>query len=494
MPALNVKYGAWPKHGDTETILMTTHAQKLPEKSNSSHFVSPLMKEYRKYAKTDYKVTYDGVNPNIKNVWISLNKMFNRPKLSYDKKILWGRVMSLMMRVIGPHMKRGLQWDPTITEDSVPGVPWKYFGFKTKEEVLNHPMFAESHKQCRSGEKKYPPFVSAGKRELLTKEEILEGKIRTFLMAPLELLLDEKWLYGEQDEAMKEMNPSFIRYGINFHEGGFDRMIKRMISDFYIEYDVKGWDRQLPILDFVMEFRNRCLRQAVGPEIWEEIKGTVARVTEAVVNHELLLPDGSVVRFNWGQMSGDGMTTSNNCLAHNALIFYLLIKANPKASDDEIVSQRANIYGDDQLGGFSNIFMKLREEAFVDSVYKEFGLSVKEGTWKCQETPEGMTFLGATVRSFRAKHQIWFAPSYKRERVLSGLYISVDPLNADEELMKAFSLLELGWFDCYDDIAAYIEFLFRRAPGSSIKDAFVAMGIPSREYLRNKWAGLYGSR
>jgi hypothetical protein len=313
-------------------------------------------------------------------------------------------------------------------------------------------------------------------------------------MAPLELLLDEKWLYGEQDEALKEHQPGFIRYGINFHDGGFDKMIKDMIKDFFIEYDVKGWDRKLPILAIVMKLRNECLKESVTPEVWAKIEPIARRVTEAVVNHKLLLPDGSVVQWDWSQMSGDGMTTSNNCIAHMFIAIYMLIKANPSASDDEILAQAMNIYGDDNLAGIENKFMQLRSESFVNKIYQEFGMEVKPGTFKCQDTPVGMSFLGATVRSFKKHGQIYFVPSYNGERVLAGLHISLDPLNGDEELMKAFSLLELGWYDCYEPISKYIEFLLHKVPKSTVKDAFLKQGVPSREYIRNKWAGLYVGR
>lgn len=475
-------------------MYVTHHTQNLPERSRASHFVNPIMEEFKKYAGVDYKPMYDGVNPNKRNVWKSLNKMFDKPQVSYDQKLLYGRVYRLMKRVLGPHLKRGLQWDPNITEEAVPGAPWKYYGFRTKEEVLNHPLFHQSHADCRRGDKPYPPYVSAGKREFLSKEEILEDKIRTFLMAPLELLLDEKWLYGEQDEALKELQPGFIRYGVNFHNGGFDSMIKAAIRAFWIEYDVSGWDRKLPILNAVMKLRNECLEEAVGPELWSELQPVARRVTNAVVNHSLLLPDGSVVQWDWSQMSGDGMTTSNNCIAHMFITLYMLIKACPNATDEEILDSGVNLYGDDDLAGLDEKFAACRNEEFVNSIYKEFGMMVKPGTFRCQDTPIGMSFLGATCYGFKKRGQLYFVPVYKRERVLAGLYMSTDPLNPDEELMKAFSLLEIGWYNCYNEITEYIHYLFREAPDSPVKRSFLKQGIPTRDYIRDSWAGLHVGR
>jgi len=465
----------------------------LAETSSNSHIESDLYKAYLKSGGTPIEVKqgYDGVNANERNVWKSLGRMFDKPVVSWSEEKM-KRAIRITERQMGSIFGSGVQFEPEITEEAVPGAWWKYYHFRTKAEVLRCPQFYESWQQCRDGITEYPPYVTAGKREFLSKSELDEDKIRTFLMAPLELLMDEKFLYGGQDELMKQLQPGWIRYGMNMHEGGFDRFVKNTISDFHVEWDISGWDRKLPILNLVMAMRNRALEKAVGPLMWEEIKDIAKRVTDQVVNHRVLLPDGTVVKWPWSQMSGDGMTTSNNCLAHSIIAAYLLISACPEATDDEIVDQLVNLYGDDIFAGLKGKFSKLKEEKFVNSVYMEFGMSVKKGTFKCQETPVNMSFLGATVKAFRMGKQVFFSPGYKRDRILTGVKWSLSPLNGDEELMKMFSLLELGWYDCYDEIRMYIEYLFRVLPVSAVKNSFLRRGIPSRVQIRNTWAGVFG--
>jgi len=482
-----------PRHGDANVKYKTMHVQNLAEDSKSSHLTSEFFKTFgRKKEVTDGRKLYDGVNPNKKNVWLSLNKMFDKPSLTYDKKLLEGRVFDIVKRVLGPHLRVQTNPFPELVETSVPGAWWKYFGFRTKEEVMKCPQFYDSWMECRNGVRDYPPYATAGKRELLKKVEILENKIRTFLMASPELLMDEKFLYGNQDENLKQFQPGWIRYGLNMHNGGFDKLVKDTISDFFTEWDVSGWDRKLAILHLVMKLRNACLREAVGEELWELIGPIAERVSRAIVNHTVLLPDGSVAQWDWSQMSGDGLTTSNNCIAHVFIMVYMLAKANPFATDEEIMDQLVNIYGDDTFNGLSELFSRIKSEEFVNSIYKSFGMAVKAGSFKCQTNPEGMTFLGATVRSFKIGERLFFAPSYNKERVLAGLSMSIEPLDGDEELNKAFALLELGWFDCYDIIKSYIEHLFRVTPVTQTKKSFLRRGIPSRVEIRNKWAGVYG--
>jgi len=74
--------------------------------------------------------------------------------------------------------------------------------------------------------------------------------------------------------------------------------------------------------------------------------------------------------------------------------------------------------------------------------------------------------------------------------VLAGLSMSVNALNGDEELNKCFSLLELGWHDCYSEIRKYIEYLFQNVPVTNTKRSFMRLGIPSRVDIRNRWAGI----
>lgn len=435
------------------------------------------------------ELKYDGVNSNRVNVWKSLGRMFKKPQCSWDNSI-FERAYKLVKRVLSPYFKDGLQYSPDITPDASCGLWWKYHGFKTKDDVLRCPTFWKSHKECRNGEREYPPYSCSGKREYLSKSELLEDKIRTFLIAPLELIVDEKFLYGTQDANLKKFQPGWIRYGMNMHNGGYDSFIRRTLSDFFVEWDVRGWDRLLPILRQVMQLRNECLEEALGPEMWIQIRPIAERVSEALVNHKVLLPNGDVVQWNWSQMSGDGMTTSNNCIAHSLIFAYLLIKADPAASDLEILKQLANLYGDDLFAGLQNKFSKIKDESFVNAVYGEFGLGVKPGTFKCQVDPVGMSFLGATCRSFYYRKEPFFAPSYNKDRVLAAHVSSLDPLDLDAEVMKQYSLLDIGWFDCYEPIRKYLEWLLKCPTASPVVESFRRVGIPERWEIRNRWAGI----
>jgi len=129
------------------------------------------------------------------------------------------------------------------------------------------------------------------------------------------------------------------------------------------------------------------------------------------------------------------------------------------------------------------------DEKFLAAGYADFGLTIKEGSMRVSKSPIGMEFLGATVRAITYNDEINFVPAYKRERVLAGLQMSIEPISSDDEIMKAFSLLQLGWFDCYSEIENYIKYLFEVTPDTSVKRSFLRKGIPSRDQIMMGWAG-----
>jgi hypothetical protein len=100
-------------------------------------------------------------------------------------------------------------------------------------------------------------------------------------------------------------------------------------------------------------------------------------------------------------------------------------------------------------------------------------------------------FWGEHVNIFLYNDQIYFVPAYRKDRVVSGLQLSTDPLSNDDELMKSFALLEIGWFDCYEEISKYIEYLLEVCPASAVRDSFLRRGIPSRDQIMFAWAGLH---
>lgn len=487
VPKIATKKPVNAVYGDVITAYSTYYDMKLPNTASPSHQVTALMKEYLATHTLEIP-EYDGVNPYHKNVWDSLFKMFKKPILDLDQ-VLWARARKITYRRLRIALVQPVSLSPEYTPDSVPGLWWSKFGFRSKDEVLNSTVFWEAYSMCVSGERPFPPYKVAGKRELLHKSDLLNGKIRTFLMESTELLVENSFLFGGQDEAIKRLQPGYIRYGVSFQNGGFHRMIMNTARVIWFMWDVSGWDRCLSILDDVMDMRKEGLIEAM-PQHWYMYEDRFERAREAYVCHEILLPNGDVVKFRWSQVSGGYMTTSNNCIAHQRITDYGLVKACPEATDEQILEQGGNLYGDDILGSVTLQFRKMGDEAFVSSLYKSLGMTIKAGTFKSAESPVGMSFLGGEVCSVVIHGDVFFIPSYNRNRVLSGLQYTLEPLRPDDELMKAFSLLQLGWKDCYNEIAQYIAYLFYKIPTSNVKRSFLDKGIPSRESIMSSWAGL----
>lgn len=477
---------------DAVTLYGTLHGIKLPPHASPSHCVSIWMHQYLETNRLPLP-TYDGTNQDNVNIWRSLCKLLRKPVLSYDEHLL-ERAMEITYRQLKVVLEQPPCLNPEFTMSSKPALWWKYYGYETKEEVLRSKIFWEAYSECAQGVRNFPPYAISGKREFLTKEEIaVDRKIRTFVLESLELVAEHHYLWGMQNQKMKELQPGFIRYGINLHDGGFHRMVRRSFRSFFSMLDVSGWDRSFSLAEACQRLRKKGMCawfESKGMSMPKELSDRIDRANQAYTKPTLLLPTGDVVRITWSQPSGSVLTTSNNCLGHNIMENYKLLRACPSATDDEIVSQGTNLYGDDIFAGYTDQFGALKSEAFVNSVYGEFGMQVKKGSFRVSMSPEGLSFLGGTCRTFKRGENIYFVPSYNRERVMAGLQWSIDKLGPDDELMKVYSLLELGWFDCYDEITSYLKFLLEVLPRSNVVESFLSRGVPSREGIMLAWAGM----
>lgn len=479
------------QYGGAYTKFTITRAQKLSDTSSPSHVISGYMMDYLN-THTMPEPEYDGTNANMENVWKSLNKLMAPPTFGWDETIM-ERAMRLTYRQLKDALEQGPCTSPEYTRDSRPALWWKYYGYSTKEEVLSSQIFWEAYNECIRGVRNFPPYSVSGKREFLLKDEILkEKKIRTFVLESLELVVEHHFLWGNQNKYLSEHQPGYIRYGINLHDGGFHKMITESWRSFWLMLDVSGWDRKFPLARKCQELRLQGMEEwyrQQGCTLPDELRARIERANAAYCSPNILLPTGDVVELHWGQVSGSVLTTSNNCIGHNIIENYKLITACPRASDDEIVSQGANLYGDDNLGSYDEMFAELRKESFHAMIYSHFGMTVKAGSFVCKDDPEGLSFLGGTCRTFKYCGKIYFIPSYAKNRIYTGLQWSLEPLAPDDELMKCFSLLELGWEECYDHIVQYLKYLMPRVPETAVSRSFKTKGIPSRDELRLKWAG-----
>jgi hypothetical protein len=203
------------------------------------------------------------------------------------------------------------------------------------------------------------------KDELLSKYDVdVRQKLRTYFAGCFYGITWQKFLYTEQNDAMKSrFGSDWIQYGYVKQFGGYAQMIARL-NPFNLKWamDISGWDRAFPFLEVVYEIRNffltKSMERLVDPESLKKFNYLMTEVTSDIVNHRVILKDGSIWIKDVGNPSGSNNTTEDNCIGHVLLDAYIFIKLYQKLHHGELPKTKkikkyclALIYGDDDLCG-----------------------------------------------------------------------------------------------------------------------------------------------
>jgi len=285
--------------------------------------------------------------------------------------------------------------ESTINGKASPGLTYKKYGIATKEEAIDTPMFAERLQNFAP-----PIFENCGKREFLKLMLILEDKIRTFKVSEVDFVMHQKFLFDGQNKSFMEackQSKFWCRYGFSKEYGGFHRMCKKLEKFFFLYMsDISGWDRSLPVLQYIYNIRKKYL---INPPEWFD---WVAFHTVFSLECD---QDGFVFVNHQGNRSGSNNTTPDNCLAHVLIKIYNLIciyeEIHGCVPDYDMISkQGVNLMGDDNLSGYTPEFYCVDFDERMRFRYGEFGLEVKVGSDRMAVIDKilpDFEFLGCTI-------------------------------------------------------------------------------------------------
>lgn len=259
------------------------------------------------------------------------------------------------------------------------------FGYKTKGDVLDDPSFLEE----KMKEWYVAPFSCEDKDELLSKHDVfVRKKLRTYFSSCVFFVLWMKYFYSEQNRRLKyHWSSCWSKYGYIKQYGGFaDLMARLECKNFKWCSDVSGWDRVFSLLDDVCQIRRSFLTNLTESEErrldWVEFN---------LINHLIILKDGSIYRKSVGNPSGSNNTTEDNTIGACIVKFYFIITLYkhfgwPIVYCDIISVWEVFLYGDDDCGGVDTLALpeKIEPEVF-DSIFRDhyletyakFGFKVK---------------------------------------------------------------------------------------------------------------------
>lgn len=460
---------------------VSTTGYMIPLGSNNiSDRLSDIYAEWELSSAFKRDICYRGVAGTSDNVWESILKMDHRPQMRIKHPDLFEKAKQVWRaRWKTVFDGCGIDFNVSMTLDTSPTVPFGFYGFRNKRQVM---MFNEFWKEWVFGFADKPVIWRVvSKHEFMELTLIWGGKIRTFIIPPLHLLVWQKVFFGQMSERMKAGRYHRVKYGQVFAHGGYHKMVSEFLSSSGFEWiiygddsvdiidgvitnsDISGWDRRLPLMGEVYDLKREVLKKQVEElGLQQALDWTI----DNTINSLLLLPNGDIIRKSWGNNSGSGQTTEDNCLAHDLIKEYISLIVHKKGS-------------------------ALTYDEYC-SVYGEFDLIIKPSAFEQGVGAEKIVFLGAKCEIVEMEGFSYYIPSYKSDRIYSALTMEIKSHRPEDEIGKVYSLLFLSWndVDLFDHLRKYLRFLIVQYHELDISKTITASGLPDFNTVVGFWCGL----
>jgi len=294
-----------------------------------------------------------------------------------------------------------------LRKQTSPGGLWTLES-TTKEQVLkNHfPLLLKYLQDILAGKPVPPIIVSAAwKEELRLLEKILDGKVRTMVPVPIEVVAAFQMVFGHMMDliAIHDFRRTKAAIGFSPYFGGWDDL-ENSFNGFekYIETDISKFDSHVRNNIKLLMFNHFWSTFFVTP--YEE--DIAWHVYSSLFHVQFLFPDGNVVYFpQGGRWSGEPLTACENSIINYVLFVYACYK---NGFDDEYIRNDTQciFMGDDARIGF-------RKEA-----------NVSFDTWLSAIEEVGFP-VGETEKRFLTRFEVSFCSLRTMETKFLGRYVFV---------------------------------------------------------------------
>jgi len=242
------------------------------------------------------------------------------------------------------------------------------------------------------------------KEELAKVKKIELGDGRTFLVAPGVFFVIQQILFRKQEQAIKRCGrrrSSPFTYGYNTRGGGFHRILQEHRS---VDGRTSGFDEKIKdSAEFPWHYECvKGIRKSVHEPQYHDL---VDLVYFEIQHSQLLMGDGVLLMKHLGNPSGQGMTTTDNCITTlynivDTFVSFMSAKYPEYTTDDIYFLWKKHvtldILGDDGLLTITNPLLRdgwtftfIRQQAAVHGIRLIF--DTEEGT-----DPESCCYLSQT--------------------------------------------------------------------------------------------------
>lgn len=464
-----------------ETVGIVDKRSPLPRvRNNRYRFYGPIAARLPPNLRGPLKLlagAFYRVIGTVSSVEQSIKKMDRKPVYDYQDNPRWQEALDFVCDMLDVAFKTTSVCTmehliETLVTTAASGEPWSSLGLTTKGKCLESQLFRDYLETMvlakNRDHMKDPVWKIVPKTEWYPAEKLDANKCRTFIIPPFHLLFWQKFLYQMQNEAIK--NVFWSVYGFNPYSGGVTRLANRLLTNkIFVYYDVVGWDRLLPVMPEIYNFRNLYI-----PPEYIELAWWVAKQT---CESTLLHPDGYLLRKLWGNNSGSGTTTTDNIIGHCFVLSLALIMLY--GTIDVVARVVAALFGDDNAMSLPYLEDEFRIQVVFEEVFSSFGLEFDP--FIVTHTLEGVEFLGFTFTSLGDQ---WI-PKYSIGRIASSfLYVYEKNVLAAAEISKMFilSVMSAGsgeeTYSKFADVLTYVYSTYADSQDTVIA-SFVSMGVPT---------------
>jgi len=315
---------------------------------------------------------------------------------------------------------------------SSPGLPYRNYGYTTKQQVRDDPTMMNNIRwfwhNIKTGKRQVIPDCCAYVRSHLAP--VGEEKIRAVWGYPMAVTLGEAVFALPLIRAYGEVGRYPIAYGYETANGGTRRVVKRFSSRRNIwALDYSSFDKHVPA--WLINAAFFILEQNIDFLHYQEYGTTnvdgILRMWTAIKNYfiytPIRLPNGERYRKTCGVASGSYFTQLVDSIVNALLVCYLSMRVTGSWPDDYIV------FGDDSLVSFKRN-VQLAE---LSLVLREFGLSFNIRKSFQSDRITDLEFLG-----YRLENAI---PSKEHSKWIYALLYPEHPdLNWDQVASRALGL------------------------------------------------------
>lgn len=340
------------------------------------------------------------VQPTRRGIHNALYKRFSANpsgEITADEKLLDIAVKLVVMTFPPNHYTQPFK--VLVTNDGSSGVGYECCRFK-RDCMENHKSdYLDYLTHYR--DRPVPIFKYMCKTEALPAAKVLADDHRAIIYPPFHFYMLQMCSTQFMDTHLKGGYHPWIWVGMNPLGPDFDRLAK-CLNKFKTKFmgDITKFDASFKrkLFELVYRVRKEC------SDI--NLHDKLDFICDVLSNHLVVLPDGSVIR-DGSETSGHACTTTDNCIAHLIVIYYMLCVRLTELNIPitlENVHDLAffAIYSDDHVAATNDPVLSTFE--FRSKIYAQFGLTLKKADDVVTKHITDLTFLGGRFKSYDGRY------------------------------------------------------------------------------------------